>query len=131
MFWKGKKGSKDIFSLDSRERRLYYRVSPAAKAPVVFELGGEKVKAIDIGAGGLAFKNQNFKSGDSQAIALQLPQEEMPVPAVLTINEIDKQNICHCGFSEITKDGAEAVHQYVLKRQKEIIQSRKERNKRF
>lgn len=129
MFWKRKKSSTEIFSLETEDRRLYYRVSPSAEAPVIFEFGGEKVKANDIGAGGLAFKNKHFKKGDTQAIELRLPEQDVSITTILTISEIDKQNICHCHFSETAAYGAEAIHQYVLKRQKEIIQSQKESNK--
>lgn len=129
MFWKRKKNSTEMFSIETQDRRLYYRVPPAANAPVIFEFGGEKIKAIDIGAGGLAFKNKQFKERDTQTIELRLPEQDIPITTVLIIHEIDKQNICHCRFSKTTAGGVEAIHQYVLERQKEIIQDRKEGNK--
>jgi len=129
LFWKRNQSSLEIFSLESNDRRLYYRVSPSASAAIVFEFGGEKVKVIDISAGGLAFKSKNFKKGDSQLIELLLHPQQEPISIILKINEIDDQNICHCRFIETREDDAETIHQYVLKRQKEIIQSKKEKNK--
>jgi hypothetical protein len=120
LFWKEKQNNSEIFSFKSNDRRLFYRVSPSANAPIVFEFGGEKVQVVNIGAGGLAFKNKGFKSGDTQAIELLLPHQNVTLAPVLEINTVDDQNVCHCNFSTIGEDEVETLHQYVLKRQKEI-----------
>ncbi len=125
MFWKEKQNNSDVFSLESNDRRLAYRVPLPANAPIVFEFGGEKVPAINIGAGGLAFKNKGFKSGDIQTIELLLPYQHVTLAPVLEIKTIDDQNVCHCKFREIGEDEVEVIHHYVLKRQKEIMQSQK------
>ena len=128
MFWKEKQNNSEIFSLESNDRRLFYRVFPHSNAPIVFEFGGEKVQMVNISAGGLAFKNKGFKSGDTQTIEFLLPDQNVTLAPVLEINTIDDQNVCHCQFREIGEDEVEAIHQYVLKRQKEIMQSQKASN---
>ena len=87
------------------------------------------MQVIDISSGGLAFKNKNFKSGDTQPIEFLLPNQNVPLAPILEIIAIGEQNICHCRFCKIGKDEIEAIHQYVLKRQKEIMQSKKKRKK--
>lgn len=129
MFWKREQNSSEIFCYESKDRRSSFRVFPAESAPIVFELDGEKVGVIDIGAGGLSFKNKNFRNGDSLSIEFLLPGWNVPITTALKINEIDQQNICHCQFKEIGADEVEAIHQYVLKRQKEVIQSKKAKKK--
>lgn len=128
MFWKEKQDNSETFSFESNDRRLSYRVAPSANAPIVFEFGGEKVQVVNIGAGGLAFKNKGFKSGDTQTIELLLPYQNVTLALILEINTIDDQNVCHCNFSAIGEDEVELIHQYVLKRQKEIIQSKETSN---
>ncbi len=128
MFWKEKRNNSEMFSFESNDRRSSYRVSPSANAPIAFEFGGEKVQVLNIGAGGLAFKNKGFKSGDTQAIELLLPHQNVTLTPVLEINTIDDQNICHCNFSAVGEDEVELIHQYVLNRQKEIIQPKKASN---
>ncbi len=118
MFWKEKQDNSELFSFESNDRRLAYRVSPHANAPIVFEFGGEKVQVVNIGAGGLAFKNKGFKRGDTQTIELLLPCQNITLAPILKINTVDDQNVCHCQFREIGEDEVEAIHQYVLDRQK-------------
>lgn len=125
MFWKEKQDNLELFSFESEDRRKAYRVVPHENFPIVFEFGGEEVQAINIGAGGLAFKNKGFKKGDTQTIELLLPSQNVTLAPILKINTIDDQDVCHCEFSTISEDEVELIHQYVLKRQKEIIQSKK------
>ena len=125
MFWKEKRNNSEMFSFESNDRRSFYRASPLANAPIVFEFGGKKVQVVNISAGGLAFKNKGFKSGDTQTIALLLPRQNVTLAPILKINAIDDQNVCHCQFREIGEDEIELIHQYVLKRQKAVIQSKK------
>jgi len=128
LFWKEKQNDSEIFSFESNDRRLAYRVSPHSNAPIVFEFGGEKVQVVNISAGGLAFKNRGFKSGDTQTIELLLPYQNVTLSPILGINTIDDQNVCRCQFREIGEDEVELIQQYVLKRQKEIKRSKKEKN---
>ena len=125
MFWKEKQNNSETFLFESNDRRLAYRVSPRANTPIIFEFGGEKVQAVNIGAGGLAFKNKGFKRGDTQTIELLLPYQNITLAPILKISTIDDQNVCHCQFREIGEDEVEAIHQYVLNMQKKIIKSKK------
>lgn len=127
MFWKRKQNNSELFFRKTDGRRSSYRAPPSKSAPIVFEFGGEKVQVINISSGGLAFKNKNFKSGDTQSIEFLLPNQNVSIASILAIIAIGEQNICHCQFCEIGEDEIEAIHQYVLKRQKEIMQSKKER----
>jgi len=129
LFWKKKKNNSELFFQETKGRRSSFRVSPSKNAPIVFEFGGVKVQVIDISAGGLAFKNKDFKSGDTQPIEFLLPDQKVSIAPILAIIAIGKQNICHCQFCKIGEDEIEAIHQYVLKRQKEIMPSKKKKLK--
>ena len=125
MFWKRKQTDSEIFSLTLNDRRSSYRVSPSANAPIVFDIKGHKARVVNISAGGLAFKCKHFNDGDSLAVEFLLPDLDVSVAPILEIKKIDNQNICHCSFKEIGEDEVEAIHQYVLQRQKELMQSKK------
>jgi hypothetical protein len=125
LFWRRAQNNSEIFHYETKDRRSSLRVFPAESAPIVFELDGEKVPVIDIGAGGLSFKNKNLGNGDSLSIEFLLPGQNISITAVLTVKAIDSSRICHCEFKDIGADEVEAIHQYVLKRQKEVIQSKR------
>jgi len=117
LFWKKKQNDSELFLQKTDSRRLSYRIAPSIDAPIIFKFGGEKVQVIDISAGGLAFKNKDFKSGDTQPIELLLPDQNISIAPILAIIAIGEQNICHCQFCKIREDEIEAIHQYVLERQ--------------
>jgi len=125
LFWKRNKTDSEIFSLTLNDRRSSFRVNPSASAPIIFDIKGHKARVVNISAGGLAFKCKRFTDGDSLAIEFLLPYLDVSVAPILEIKKIDKQNICHCSFKEIGEDEVEAIHQYVLQRQKELMQSKK------
>jgi len=125
LFWKDKQNSSEIFSYESNDRRTYFRIYPAENEPVFFLLGGKKVQVIDISAGGLSFKAKDLKMGDFLSVEFVLPHQNASVSALLKIKSIDRRNICHCRFNELGEDEIEAIHQYVLIRQKEMICERK------
>ena len=125
MFWRRAQNNSEIFHYETKDRRSFLRVSPAESAPIVFELDGEKVPVIDISAGGLSFKNNNLSNGDFLSIEFLLPGQNISIATVLKIDAIDSRSICHCEFKDIGADEVEAIHQYALKRQKEVIQSKR------
>ena len=125
MFWKRKQTDSEIFSLTLNDRRSSFRVSPSASAPIEFDIKGHKARVVNISAGGLAFKCKHFGDGDSLAVEFLLPDLNVSIATILEIKKIDKQNICHCQFKEIGEEAVESIHQYVLKRQKELIQSKR------
>ncbi|MBW1697519.1 MAG: PilZ domain-containing protein [Deltaproteobacteria bacterium] len=129
MFWRKKQKDRntEIFSFETRERRKFFRVQPSADAPITFVLDGKEVKINDIGAAGLSFKNDQFKYGDRFSTTIELPGVGPEIETDLLIVAVDTNGFCHCTFKGITKDATERIHQYVLKRQKEILQERKKK----
>jgi hypothetical protein len=118
-----------MFSYESFDRREHFRVYPSISAPIFLIFNGEQAQVINIGAGGLAFKNKSFKKGDSLSVEFKLPIENVSLSALLEVKVVDDKNICRCQFKEIGAEASEAIHQYVLIRQKEIIRSKKKRPK--
>jgi hypothetical protein len=118
-----------MFHFESKERRKWFRIQPSTTDPIVVRFGEEDVQVRDIGAAGLSFSDQHFSAGETRSSLIDLPGLGPTIQAELTIVSIDKKNACHCEFKEIQEPAVERIHQYVLKRQKEILQEKREKEK--
>jgi hypothetical protein len=126
LFWKKRQSSdnSELFHYESNDRRKFFRVRPSENVPVQFKVGKKKNQVRDIGAAGLSFKNIMFKRGAIFTATIELPGLSSSIKAELLVVTIDTNGFCHCKFKEITKEAIENVHQYVLRRQKEILHQR-------
>ncbi len=129
MFWKRNRNTTETFTFQTADRRAFFRVSPSADEPISFRFGEKEIRVIDIGAGGLSFKNEDFRIGDSAPVDFDLPGRDMSISVDLRIVEIDRNNTCHCSFEGIDEDAVEEIHQYALLRQKSIILAKKKKPK--
>jgi hypothetical protein len=71
--------------------------------------------------------NIGYMPGDSFLILIELPGWKMKIEALLEILHINHGNICHCRFKEIREESQEAIHQYILRRQKETLRKIEEK----
>jgi hypothetical protein len=121
-----------MFQFTSMERRKWFRIQPSVAEPIILRYEGKEIHLQDIGAAGLSFGNDNFSIGPLEPSLLDLPEMGPAIPVHLKVLTIDDKNFCHCKFKTIDKGAVERIHQYVLKRQKEILQEKKaaaEKNK--
>lgn len=125
MFWKRKTSDLKLFTYETDDRRKSFRLSPPEDGPVTLRFGEKEHLVIDIGAGGLSFKNSNFSEGDSKFVTFDLPGQDTTISTILEIRKICQEGICHCNFKEIEEEAVERIHQYLLARQKEILRSKR------
>ena len=125
LFPKKERKDSELFQFESTERRQWFRVQPSAILPIMLRFGEEEVEVYDIGAAGLSFKNEHFSIGETRASRIDLPELAPTIHTVLKILTIDEKDICHCKIKKIQESAVERIHQYVLKRQKEILQEKK------
>jgi hypothetical protein len=114
-----------MFSYDADDRRSSFRVRPPSTEPIGIEFQGKSVFVKDIGGGGLSFRNNRFKVGDSQSITLALPGEDITVHVTMEIVEIDEQDVCHGRFTASSHEAINAIHRYMLTVQKDMLRMRK------
>ena len=114
-----------MFQFNSRERRKWFRIQPSKAEPTTLRYDDKEIPLRDIGAAGLSFDNDNFSIGPLEPSLLDLPELGPAIPVHLKIITIDNKNVCHCTFKTIEEGSVERIHQYVLKRQKEILQEKK------
>tara|TARA_B100001964_G_C14193854_1_gene582375 strand:- start:128 stop:499 length:372 start_codon:yes stop_codon:yes gene_type:complete len=122
LFWKKNNDDSEMFTYETNSRRNSFRTCPSEDEPIILKIGEKEVDVNDIGAKGLSFKNNNFKAGGSHPVKFKLPgRRGVVISVVLKIIRISDQNICHCLFINMQEDAEEAIHQYVLAKQKEDL----------
>ena len=121
MFWKKK--SKDtgpkLFKKPP-ETRGAFRVYPTKDAPIMLKVGSTSLKASDISASGISFENKDFKLGNKYPMELTLPEKKTMILET-EILKIDDKNVCRCQILGLNPNQEDAIHSYILARQKEDI----------
>ena len=125
MFWKKKQPLTDSIRYESKDRREAYRHHFNKGQGFWIEFKEEKVRVLNISAGGLAFENKGFKQFDFDLIkfTLDIPNYigDSTFVARLKILEIDKDNICRSVFEQCPIEQQELIHKYVLEMQKDDL----------
>lgn len=125
MFWKKKNKETEkpgAFFTDDQETRDAFRVKPSLAEPIFVETEGKSLQAANISSGGISFANEGMQPGKIYKISFVLPHKEIEIQAELTLIRID-DNICYGQFFNIPIEMEDHIHDYVLYRQKEYLQS--------
>ena len=121
MFWKkNKEKEKKMFKTPS-EVRGSFRVYPSEENPILLKVGEAKLKAVDISAGGISFANKGFELGSTYPMHIILPKNKGNFKIKTEILKIDEKNICRCKIVGLSDEQEDAIHAYILARQKEEI----------
>ena len=94
--------------------RSSVRVRPLPTEPIKTVFQGKPIVVENIGAAGMAFRNQGFGEGDSEEITFDLPTEKAILSVTTEIINIDSEGICHCRFVGICEEDMNAIHRYML-----------------
>jgi len=125
LFWKKKTKPQLLVAYESDETRSSFRVRPLSTEPIRVSFQGKSVLVENIGASGMAFRNQDFRTKQSETISIHLPGEGAVLSIEAQIVEIDKDGLCHCRFIGLDEDASNAIHRYLL-----AVQVRQARMKR-
>ena len=120
MFWK-KKNKQDKFRAPD-EARQAYRVTPDPDNPLFLNMAGKSLEILEISSSGLALKNQGFKAETSHMIDFVLPTGGA-IKTRIKILRVDEEDICRCNFVNLDIESEDALHHYVLVRQKDDLRS--------
>ncbi len=121
MFWKKKNKPDKIFKAPE-EARQAYRVAPDPEYPLLMNLEGQSLEILEISSGGLAFKNKGFKAENTYKVDFVLPTGGA-IKTHIKILRIDEEEICRCNFVNLDTRSEDALHRYVLVRQKDDLRS--------
>ena len=126
MFWRKKRTPPDpLFTLETPDKRLAFRVEPLESHPLHFTADGREYRILDISAGGLSFASSDLHEQDRLTLSFMLEEEGTAIVAEVEIVTIDPAGVCHCRFIRIDPTAIESLHQYVLAVQKHHLRSGK------
>jgi hypothetical protein len=114
LFWKKKNNSEALILFESKNMRSSVRVRPLSTEPIKTVFQGKPIVVENIGAAGIAFRNQGFGQGDSEEITFDLPTQKTTLSVTTEIINIDSEGICHCRFVGICEEDLNAIHRYML-----------------
>jgi hypothetical protein len=121
LFWKKIKQNTNKPTLQEDQREAF-RYMFKGEDHLLIEFKQKKVKLLDISAGGVAFRNQDFSIYDADIVnfVLDIPnfRGDTKFTATLRIITITDRGICHCIFENCTIEEYEKIHKYVLEMQK-------------
>ena len=103
MFWKRKKTEPELIDIETDDKRSSFRVCPHKKFPVHSRVNGCEVRIIDLGAGGMAFSNIDFREEDQYTASIKLPDYEREISVEIYIISIDSHDFCHWHSNKIVK----------------------------
>ena len=121
MFWKKKNKPEKQLKVPE-EARQSYRIAPDPEDPLFLNLDGNLLEIVEISSGGLAFKNQGLKENSSYMIDFVLPTGGI-IKTRIKILRIDDEDVCRCNFLDLDVESEDALHRYVLVRQKDDLRS--------
>ena len=127
MFWKkkNKETSNKLFKNPTTTRGAF-RVYPSKEKPILLKIGSTPLSASDISASGVSFSNKDFKLGEKYSMELTLPNDEI-MKLETEILKIDEKNICRCKIIGLNPDQEDAIHFYILARQKEELAEKQQK----
>ena len=125
MFWRKNKKIKELFVYESCNFRSSYRVSPSEEEPVVLVVRGKKPKVVDIGAGGISFQNTNLAVQDEEEVEITLPDRGTIITTTINVVRISDEGLAHTAFKDIAANDSEAIHRYMLYRQKQELREKR------
>jgi len=126
LFWK-KKNKKNAlgFSTPKFGPRESFRVRPSLEEPLFININKKSDSIINISSGGISFNNSGLNLNKTYTAAFDLPDDGLPIIAEILIVRIKNNEICYAQFIGLSQKTEDRIHQYVLQRQKENMQSGK------
>ncbi len=110
---------------ETENKRETFRYNPTPHDTLTIDFMGKSMDLIDISAGGVSFKDQGFAKGERDKITLDLRDPDLRMGQILSIAirilDIDARSICHCIFETPSEEQTEAVHRFLLVKQKKEI----------
>lgn len=100
-----------------------YAVLPDPDDPVILQLDGRLVRVLDISAAGLSVPPDAVAAGRRYPFSLDLPSARRPIGGYVDVLPDDDSGYLKGRFVDLSADELDALHHYVLVRQKEAIRS--------
>lgn len=103
--------------------RSAYRVLPDPDDPVILQLDGKITRVIDISASGFSCPAEVVNPGRRYPYSLDLPTSRRPISGYVDVLPDKESPHLHGLFVDLSADEADALHHYVLVRQKHVLRA--------
>jgi len=103
--------------------RTAYSVVPNPDEPVILQLNGNLARVLEISAVGFSASKDAAKPGRRYPFSVDLPTFNSPISGYVDVLPDTKNGELTCRFVDLSADQIDALHQYVLVRQKEAIRA--------
>lgn len=103
--------------------RAAYAVVPDPDDPVILQLDGNLTRVLEISAVGFSAKKDAAKPGRRYPFSVDLPTYRRPISGYVDVLPDTRDDELTCRFVDLADDQLDALHQYVLARQKEAIRA--------
>ena len=101
--------------------RAAYRVVPDPDDPIILQLDGRLSRVLDISATGFSAPPDVVEPGRRYPFSLDLPSTPHPVSGYVDVLTATDKAQLHCRFVDLAPEDFDALHRYVLLRQKSAI----------
>lgn len=103
--------------------RNAYPVVPDPDNPIILQIDGRLMRVLDISASGFTLPAEVIGDGRRYPFSMDLPTANGSIGGYVDVLPNDNDEILHCRFVKLLSEEEEALHQYVLIRQKQAIRS--------
>ena len=103
--------------------RTAYRVVPDPDDPIILQLDGKLSRVLDISATGFSAPPDVAEPGRRYPFSMDLPSAHKPISGYVDVLRVTDREQLHCRFVNLAPEELDALHHYVLVRQKEAIRS--------
>lgn len=103
--------------------RAAYSVVPDPDDPVILQLDGHLARVLEISAAGFSATKDAAKPGRRYPFSVDLPTYRRPISGYVDVLPDTRNDELTCRFVDLSEDQSDALHQYVLSRQKEAIRA--------
>lgn len=103
--------------------RSAYPVVPDPDDPIILQIDGRLTRVLDISATGFTLPAEVIDSGRRYPFSLDLPTAKKSIGGYVDILAEKKQGPLRCLFVNLLPEELDALHHYVLVRQKAAIRA--------
>lgn len=103
--------------------RAAYAVVPNPDEPVILQLDGNLIRILEISAVSFSASENAAKAGRRYPFSLDLPTAKKPISGYVDVLPDVRNGELTCRFVDLSAEQLDALHHYVLVRQKEAIRA--------
>ncbi|MBX2881819.1 MAG: hypothetical protein KTR32_17865 [Granulosicoccus sp.] len=103
--------------------RTAYPVVPDPDNPIILQIDGKLTPVLDISATGFSMQSEFISSGRRYPFNLDLPTAKKSIGGYVDVLPESKGEPTRCLFVNLLPEEEDALHQYVLVRQKAAIRA--------